>query len=116
MPAATRIHCSNQLDTRRERDMRIGAGHIDAARLKRLPERIEHRALEFGQFVEEKDPKVRQADLTGLDLEPAAGQRRHARRMVGAAERTRTADPPAFEHRSEEHTSELQSLMRISYA
>src|SRR3546814_1312088 len=30
--------------------------------------------------------------------------------------RTRTVDRPEFADRSEEHTSELQSLMRISYA
>src|SRR3546814_10824468 len=36
------------------------------------------------------------------------------RRRRGAVERRRAADPPGG--RSEEHTSELQSLMRISYA
>src|SRR3546814_1546799 len=35
---------------------------------------------------------------------------------VAACERARTARRVAHEHRSEEHTSELQSLMRISYA
>src|SRR3546814_1474923 len=62
---------------------------------------------------------------------PAAGLRQHERRQpwFGEAEvvavrrdrrqrqvdRQRVAMPPQ-DHRSEEHTSELQSLMRISYA
>src|SRR3546814_1849720 len=43
-------------------------------------------------------------------LDPVDGVRR---RMVGIAERE---DVGGNEQRSEEHTSELQSLMRISYA
>src|SRR3546814_7099131 len=35
---------------------------------------------------------------------------------VGVVDQTRAADRPAGGKRSEEHTSELQSLMRISYA
>ena len=34
--------------------MRIGARYVDLAGLERLAQRIEHRALEFGQFVEEQ--------------------------------------------------------------
>src|SRR3546814_20481370 len=36
--------------------------------------------------------------------------------VIGSATRQATAEHSALVHRSEEHTSELQSLMRISYA
>src|SRR3546814_2411326 len=83
MPAPARVHRRDQLHARGEGDVRIGARDTDHAGLQRLAQRIERAALEFGQFVEEQHPQMRQADLA---------------------------------RRSEEHTSELQSLMRISYA
>src|SRR3546814_15171240 len=51
--------------------------------------------------------------------QPDRGQERHAaqRPTPGPARRRRAQSlPVAPAHRSEEHTSELQSLMRISYA
>src|SRR3546814_8678311 len=47
------------------------------------------------------------------------GAARHARSRMHSLPAARTGDPPrgrAGGRRSEEHTSELQSLMRISYA
>src|SRR3546814_3555387 len=43
--------------------------------------------------------------------------RYHARTLIAraTAESLAEHDPPLLAHRSEEHTSELQSLMRISY-
>src|SRR3546814_10260443 len=46
--------------------------------------------------------------------EPARHPRRHGGRGAGRVPRRR--DPGSLPTRSEEHTSELQSLMRISYA
>ena len=43
MAAAARVHRRDQLDPRREGDMRVGAGDADAAGLERLAQRIEHR-------------------------------------------------------------------------
>src|SRR3546814_1076606 len=56
-----------------------------------------------------------------IDHHPAAGARPRqdgADRLVAEDQRRLAALVPAVEgvHRSEEHTSELQSLMRISYA
>src|SRR3546814_5247937 len=56
---------------------------------------------------------------TTLFRSQAPGRTRHG--VARAAQRPRTRRPPARRpaehfHRSEEHTSELQSLMRISYA
>src|SRR3546814_9913705 len=50
------------------------------------------------------------------------GERKEAMRLsknldaINAAESKRTKKKPVTTNRSEEHTSELQSLMRISYA
>src|SRR3546814_2561213 len=59
---------------------------------------------------------------TGLlsnDHDSMRHQQRHAavrQQILGDAAENRLAQPAAPEGRSEEHTSELQSLMRISYA
>src|SRR3546814_5026935 len=47
---------------------------------------------------------------------PQPGQHRVTVRVAGAAEHDRRVSVGVIEQRSEEHTSELQSLMRISYA
>src|SRR3546814_2113460 len=51
---------------------------------------------------------------------PARPPRRRRRTMTrtatGTTRMAEAAGPTVFDHRSEEHTSELQSLMRISYA
>src|SRR3546814_15954073 len=75
-----------------------------------------HRSLGRGQQVhrrnrEEPAPRVRRRRR----------QRRRAvvrrgRRAVRQAQRGQGQSRPLRQHRSEEHTSELQSLMRISYA
>ena len=87
MAAAARVHRRDELDPRREGHVRVGAGDADVAGLQRLAERIQHRALELGEFVEEQHAEVREADLAGPDAEPAADQRRHRRAMVRRAER-----------------------------
>src|SRR3546814_4487492 len=64
----------------------------------------------FGQPVDRIDPDLGDgigvALGDGLDLHAALG-REHAEVLLGG---------PVERERSEEHTSELQSLMRISYA
>ena len=73
--------------------MGVGARDGDFAGLERLAQAVEHRALEFGQFVEEQHAEVREADLAGAHFQPAAGQRRHRGGVVRAAERAGAADP-----------------------
>jgi hypothetical protein len=77
--------------------MRIGARDADLAGLERLAQRIEHPALEFGQFVEEQHAEMREADLARPHAQPAADQRRHRGRMMRAAERPRANQPPTLE-------------------
>ena len=54
------IQGRNKLEAGRITHMRIGARDDGLARLHRLPERLEHRALEFREFVEEQDALVGQ--------------------------------------------------------
>ena len=63
MAAAARVHRRDQLHPRRKGDVGVGAGDVDLAGLERLAQRIEHRALEFGQFVEEQHAEMGEADL-----------------------------------------------------
>ena len=76
-------------------DMGIGARDADRAGLERLAQRIEHRALEFGQFVEEQHAEMREADLARPHLQPAADQRRHRRAEWCGARKGRGAHQPA---------------------
>ncbi len=71
MAAAARVHRRNQLHPRGEHDVGVGARDIDLARLQRLTQRIEHRALEFGQFVEEQHTQMREADFAGAHPQAA---------------------------------------------
>ena len=87
MAAAARIHRRDQLDPRREGDVGVGAGDADLAGLERLAQRIEHRALEFGQLVEEQHAEMGEADLARPHPQPAADQRRHRGAVVRRAER-----------------------------
>src|SRR3546814_4906086 len=82
-----------------------GAAHLRPARQapRRLPPR----------------PASRRRNTADDDAGHALRLRRRGRAIVRRAARTQTARelrPRTCEDRSEEHTSELQSLMRISYA
>src|SRR3546814_4516566 len=61
------------------------------------------------------DHRVERERAAGLALAPAAVAAMHEQRHRGEAVAHGAAGATAFV-RSEEHTSELQSLMRISYA
>jgi hypothetical protein len=85
--AAAGIHRRNQHEARRVGDAMIGAGDRDRAILERLAQRVEHARLELGQFVEEQHAMMGKRDLAGSCTDAAAGEGRHARRMMRAAER-----------------------------
>src|SRR3546814_5315888 len=65
-------------------------------------------------------PTARAVEISdpALAFQPALGARPSAQPRRGAAQKTRRKGrgDVHLDHRSEEHTSELQSLMRISYA
>src|SRR3546814_5374816 len=69
------------------------------------PHRVGHRAAEAFAFDGEHALRVRRLQRRGVETDAGAADRR-----VGAATK------PQRQVRSEEHTSEIQSLMRISYA
>src|SRR3546814_9931713 len=98
---------------------------LEGERLGRLHRRIEPAFL--GQVADAVARLARAAAaeqfalaVVGLDDPEQHPERRRLARAVGAQHavdhplRHRDVDP--IDHRSEEHTSELQSLMRISYA
>src|SRR3546814_8852967 len=61
-------------------------------------------------------PLQRADGLAGGDARDAELLRQRLQRGNLLARRPFAAGDPPLQHRSEEHTSELQSLMRISYA
>src|SRR3546814_5701897 len=80
-----------------------------------LPSYVEVTSLETGRTIlvriNDRGPFV---SGRVIDLSSAAAEQLGMKRKGVAAVRVRRVNPP--ERRSEEHTSELQSLMRISYA
>src|SRR3546814_6187262 len=86
----------------------VGAGRglavVEPGRLRQLPEHVGHRrcATEVDLLLAERGHRER-----GLGVDAAD-------EAAGDGDGIEVADVGAF--RSEEHTSELQSLMRISYA
>ena len=97
MAAAARIHRGDELDPRRESDMGVGARDLDRAGLERLAQAVEHRALEFGQLVEEQHSEMGEADLARPRLEAAADERRHRRAVMRRPERPRPGEPPTLQ-------------------
>src|SRR3546814_8175539 len=75
-----------------------GGANVDSTRIYRLYLGIDHGLVGIQRTADADDPCRRSADRRRLPY------RRRAKKSACAA------------HRSEEHTSELQSLMRISYA
>lgn len=67
MAAAAGVHRRDELDAGGEGDVGVGARDADRAGFERLAQRIEHRALEFGEFVEEEYAEMREADFAGAD-------------------------------------------------
>ncbi len=59
----------------------------DHAVLERLPERLEHRARELGQLVEQQDPAMRERDLTRARARASADDGGRRRAVVRSAER-----------------------------
>src|SRR3546814_4752037 len=61
-------------------------------------------------------PQQQEADKPGLQLAEPDGEAERQRQDQDAELALDAEEPRPFHQRSEEHTSELQSLMRISYA
>ena len=113
MTTATRIHRGNHLHPGREGDMRIGPRHADFSGFQRLAQRIEHRSLEFRQFVEEQHSEMGHADFAGTNLQPAADQRRHRGAVMRSAERPLARHLPALQRpRDRRHHGHLQRFGR----
>ena len=87
MAAAAGIHRRDQHEARRIGDAVIGSANRDLAVLQRLAQRVQHARIEFRQFVEEQHALVCERDFAGFGAHAAAGERRHAGRMMGRAKR-----------------------------
>lgn len=69
--------------------MGVGPGDHHLAGLQRRAQGIERLGAELRELVEEQHAVVGERDLPRFGLQPAAGQRGHAGRMVRTAERPR---------------------------
>ena len=114
MAAAAWVHGRDQLEPRRIGDVRLGARDGDPAGLQRLAQRLEDRAAEFRQLVEEQHAQMRERDLAGPRLAAAADHRRGRGRVVRAAERPPARQPAAVQPAADagDH-ADLEHLGRI---
>ena len=92
--ARARVRGGDEHEAGRERHHPLRADDRDAAVLERLAERLEARAGELGQLVEEQDAVVGERGLAGRRRGAAADQAGRRDRVVRRAERAR-ADQPA---------------------
>src|SRR5581483_9734410 len=75
--ARTEVHRRDELEPRGIDSSTLDPRHADDAVLERLAQRLERRAHELGQLVEQQHASVRQADLTRPWAAAAADDRRH---------------------------------------
>lgn len=84
--AGTGVEGADEHELGGEGDGHFGAGDVDAAVFHGLAEDFECAALELGEFVEEEDAVVGEADFSGLGNGAAADESDVADGMVGRAE------------------------------
>src|SRR6185436_5471902 len=84
------IHGRGELEARRVLDLQRGARDRDHAALERLAQRLQHRAVELRQLVEEQHAEMRQADLAGPRARSTSDDGAGRRAVVRRAERPAT--------------------------
>ena len=87
-PARARVRRRDELKARREVDRALAAHDRHDAVLQRLAQRLERRAAELRQLVEEQHAVVGEAHLAGLRQRAAADEARRRDRVVRRAERS----------------------------
>jgi hypothetical protein len=86
------------------------------AGLERLPQRIEHLGLKFGQLVEEEHPVMGKRDLPRPGVEAASDESRHGGRMMRRAKRRRLESSPFDNWPATDCTIEISRSSRGSAA
>jgi hypothetical protein len=87
VPARARVGRGHEHEARREDRRPLAAHHRHAPVLERLAQRLERRARELRQLVEEQDPVVGEARLPRRGHRPAADEPRRRHLVVWGAER-----------------------------
>src|SRR3546814_3502542 len=106
--------CSSDLDVADPLD---GVGVLDPH--EQVPERDQvdaHAFAQLGDDAERLHRPAARAVVAVQGFQCVHGRHRHRRRLGGVGTAARDLGKLLHHGRSEEHTSELQSLMRISYA
>ena len=85
--AGAGVHRRHQLKARRKAQLLASAGNMDAARLQRLAQHLQHLAIKLRQFVQKQHAVMRLADLARPGLAAAANQCGGRCTMVGRPKR-----------------------------
>jgi len=70
VPTSTRVYGADQQRARRKARSRAGSGDVHEAVFQWLAERLERRATELGELIQEEHAVMRQADLAGRGTSP----------------------------------------------
>src|SRR3546814_1088201 len=93
--------------------MGLGDGLADDRARRALAERLVDEAMAIGRLALHRDEQVAARHFAAVERHARNGEGRRSDAPRGLSN---LFGGPEVSHRSEEHTSELQSLMRISYA
>ena len=110
--ARAHVHRPHELEPRREERVPADAGDRDDAVLERLAQRLEHRARELRQLVEQQDAAVRERDLAGPRARSASDHRGSRRAVVRRAKR-RDGDERPFRGKQPRHGVDARHLQRL---
>ena len=93
--AGTEVHRPDKDEPSRKNRVSLHAGDCDRPVLKRLPQRLEGRAVELRELVQEEDAAVRERRLAGTRPRTSADDGRRRRGVVRGAERGPVDERPA---------------------
>ncbi len=109
--AGTGIHRRDELKPRRKLGLPRRAGNMNTPGLQWFAQALQHGAVKFGEFVEEKNILRGQTDFAGPDGSRAAAHQRHRRRgVVRAAHKTA---PPLRRIEASHQTEHRRALQRL---
>ena len=87
--ARTGIHCGNELESGRKISLSGSPRDDDVSGFKRFTEYFQNMAIEFGQFIQEKNAMMCQRDFAWTGCTPASDQGDGGSSMVRGTKRSR---------------------------
>ena len=114
--AGAEVHRRDQLEAGREDRAAVGAGDADDAVLERLAQRLQHRALELGELVQQQHAAMRQARLARAAGRCRRRRSRPSRRSGAGRGRAATTTERVLARKQPDHRVDTRHLERLLVA